>query len=246
MGRLPNDEYYPKEWKENQPYVHKHEDISLNSDRVTQGDMATPFSISPQISEFTRKFGEELAEMPTADEMAQWHIDWDKEYREGTSFFVPENRYTHEAITPPQHISDNIYRLNLSPDIYIKIINSEIVFNSKKHYVNEYKFISRTLYTHLEATNNIIEDESKWDIWCPRIYQWHVRWLPKDDATLTFFIDKDIQDMLYCNVEEYSVNTKDIEGGYVSIPVTFKKGLKKKMAYMKHDIPYLYVKVDLL
>lgn len=247
MARQPNNEYYPKEWKEDNPFIFKDENISLNPDRVNEGDKSTPFSISPQIAEFTRKFGEEMAELPTAEEMKQWSVDWEKDYRDEVSFFVPENRYTHEVITPPIKIEDDLFKLILSPDIYIKLI--ETPYKTDLHgieIINEYKFISRTLYTHIEPTENFILDKDMHNDWCPRIYQWNIRWLPKDDAKITFFTDKSIEDMIYCRVDNFTVDTREIESGYVSVPVIFKKGLKKKMAYMKHDLPYLYMRVELL
>lgn len=241
MGRLPNHNYYPKEWREKEPLILKDEDIALNPDRILGGDRGTPYAISPQIAEFTRKFGEELAEMPSVEELQKWQENWEDPYLSGKSFWVPENRWAHEVVTPPIHIQDNIYRLDLSADIYIKVNAARGILDGVMTDFDSYKFISRTLYTYIEKTEEIInlgEDH------CPTIYTWHVRWLPRDEKKLTFFIDDKISDMLYCNVSDFVVDTTTLTEGYVSVPVTFRKGLKKKMPYMKHDTPYLYVKVE--
>ena len=56
MARLPNHNYYSKEW-EDEEFVIPDESIALNLNRVGK---ATPYGISPQIASFTRKYSEKV------------------------------------------------------------------------------------------------------------------------------------------------------------------------------------------
>jgi hypothetical protein len=242
MVRLPNNNYYSEEWS-NEPFVIPDEMIALNTKRENQ---STPYSISPQIANFTRKYSEKVqnSENYEASEYRKYEVDWQKEYREGKHLFVPQNRWTHEVSSPPIHIKDNLYKIVVAADVYPLSRPFRHQYESGTVIENmEYKFITRTLYKYVDATDNVVPEDQVHTDWITRIYVWKIRWIPQKNAKLTFFSN---EDMLYWNTEEFVVDTKDVskEEGVIDVPVVFKKGIKKAIHYIKHDTPILYMKVD--
>ena len=243
MSRLPNHNYFSKEW-ENEPFVIPDDVIALNKERMGK---ATPYGISPQIATFTRKFSEKVQNSPDFDALLykKYEVDWQKEYREGKHLFVPQNRWTHEVVEPPVHIKDNLYKINVSADVY----PHKELFTHKYESGTviedmQYRFITRTLYRYVDMTDQVVDENELDPEWCPRMYVWKVRWLPQKNAKLTFFTN---DDMLYWKTPETVIDTKDIpedEEGVIDIPVIFKKGIKKSIHYIKHDATILYMKVD--
>jgi hypothetical protein len=242
MSRLPNNNYYSEEWS-NEPFVIPDEFITLNAKRENK---ATPYSISPQIANFTRKYSEKVqnSENYEAAEFRKYEIDWQKEYRAGSHLFVPQNRWTHEVSSPPIHIKDNLYKIVVAADVYPLLRPMEYEYEDGSIIRdNEYKFITRTLYKYVDSTDKVVPETKLDPDWVPRVYVWKIRWIPQKNAKITFFSN---EDMIYWNTEEFVVDTKDIskEEGVVDVPVLFKKGIKKAIHYIKHDTPILYMKVD--
>jgi hypothetical protein len=242
MVRLPNNNYYSDEWS-NEPFVIPDEIIALNNKRENK---ATPYSISPQIANFTRKYSEKVqsGENYEANEFRKYEIDWQKEYREGKHLFVPQNRWTHEVSSPPTHIEDNLYKIMVAADVFPLLRPLEYQYESGSTIRDtEYKFITRTLYKYVDATDKVVSEDEIDSEWVPRIYVWKIRWVPQKNAKITFFSN---EDMIYWKTEEFVIDTKDIskEEGVIDVPVLFKKGIKKAIHYIKHDTPILYMKVD--
>ncbi len=242
MVRLPNHNYYSDEWS-NEPFVIPDEFIALNSKRENK---ATPYSISPQIANFTRKYSEKVqnGENYEANEFNKYEVDWQAEYREGKHLFVPQNRWTHEVYAPPIHVKDNIYKIVVSADVYPLLRPLEYQYESGSSIRDiEYKFITRTLYKYVDATEMVVPEDEIDPDWVSRVYVWKIRWIPQKNAKITFFSN---EDMIYWKTQEFVVDTKDIskEEGVVDVPVLFKKGIKKAIHYIKHDTPVLYMKVD--
>lgn len=243
MTRLPNHNYYSDEW-DKEPFVIPDQLIALNADRVGQ---ATPYSISPQIAAFTRKYSEKVqnAETYDASNYAKYEVDWQKDYREKKTLFVPQNRWTHEVVQPPIEIGENLYKIVVSADVYPHVrpfshqYDSGTVIEDK-----EYKFITRTLYKYVDATENFIPESELNPEWVPRVYVWKIRWLPQRNAKLTFYSN---EDMIYWKSEPITIDTATIPEnaeGVIDVPVIFKRGIKKAIHYIKHDTPILYMKVD--
>ena len=244
MARLPNHDYYSDEWA-NEPFIIPDQLLALQQKRIGS---ATPYSISPQIATFTRKYSEKIQNAPDHDavEFAKYEVDWQKEYREQKHLFVPQNRWAHEVVEPPVHIKDNLYKINVSADVYPHLEPLEHQYEESGTIIREkeYRFITRTLYKYVDATKNVVLEKDLDPEWCSRIYVWKIRWLPQKPAVLTFFSN---EDMVYWKTQETIVDTRDIAEdaqGVIDVPVIFKKGLKRSMHYIKHDTTILYMKVD--
>lgn len=241
MARLPNHNYYSEEWS-NEPFVIPEEYVALNS----RPDKATPYSISPQIANFTRKYSEKVQKTDEykAQNFQQYEVDWQKQYRDGECMFVPQNRWTHEVQRPPIHIEGNLYKIVTSADIYPHKNPFEHEYETGTVIRDkEYKFITRTLYRYVDITKDVVPEEELDDEWVPRVYVWKIRWVPQKNAKITFFSN---QDMIYWKSKEMVIDTADVstEEGVIDVPVIFKKGIKKAIHYIKHDTPILYMKVD--
>ena len=242
MARLPNHNYFSAEW-DNEPFIIPDEFIALNSKRENK---ATPYSISPQIANFTRKYSEKVqkGENYEANEFNKYEVDWQKEYREEKHLFVPQNRWTHEVSAPPIHVKDNIYKMIVSADVYPHLKPMHHQYESGATIEDkEYKFITRTLYKYVDSTELVVSEDKIDPEWCSRVYVWKIRWVPQKNAKITFFTN---EDMLYWKTEDFVVDTKDVskEEGVIDVPVLFKKGIKRAIHYIKHDTPILYMKVD--
>lgn len=242
MTRLPNNNYYSDEWSK-EPFVIPDKFIALNS---TRENKATPYSISPQIANFTRKYSEKVQSGANYESLGfqKYEVDWQKEYREGKHLFVPQNRWTHEVATPPIHVEDNLYKINVSADVYPLLMPFSHKYDSGSIIDDtEYKFITRTLYKYIDATDMVVPEEDIDPEWISRVYVWKLRWVPQKNAKMTFF---STEDMIYWKTDEVVIDTKDVstEEGIIDIPVVFKKGMKKAIHYIKHDTTVLYMKVD--
>lgn len=241
MARLPNHNYYSEEWS-NEPFVIPDEYVALNS----RPDKATPYSISPQIANFTRKYSEKVqnSEDYQAMDFQKYEVDWQKEYRDEKHLFVPQNRWTHEVQEPPVHIDGNLYKIVTAADIYPHKKPFKHEYETGKMIDgHEYKFITRTLYRYIDITKDFVPEEELDDEWVPRVYVWKIRWIPQKNAKITFFSN---EDMIYWKSKEMVIDTADVSTieGVIDVPVIFKKGIKKAIHYIKHDTPILYMKVD--
>jgi hypothetical protein len=241
LNRLPNNKYYPKEWAEHQDFILKDEKISLNN----IPGKSSPYAISPQVAEFTKKFGEEIANLPSPQERALWHVDWMGEYKEnGSSHFIPENRWTHEVVQPPIKIKDNLYQINVSADIYIKLEHKKFIINNFEKEDISLKFISRTLHTYLTGSEDIIPEAYINKDWILTQYYWQIRWLPKKNAILTFYTTPDIEEYTLAKTPVFVIDCNQSIEGYINVPVMFKKEIYGSVPYIKHDTPILYMEVE--
>lgn len=237
--RIISDEAYPKKYHdEDDGFIYKDEDIALNKDRIGQ---ATPYMISPQIAAFTKKFGEEYAELPTPEEMP-WQIElskWKNQYQDESWKFVPQNKWVHEVVHPPIHVKDNTYKIPLSADVYLVPTPHHTVIDGVENREVMYKPVTRTLYPYIK-----VEDESSVPHpgFLPKEYYWIIRWLPKKiNAKLRFYTTKEIESdvQIYSPeiVVECDANTEDIK-----VPVWLRRTIRDEVgAYIKHDTIILYV-----
>lgn len=228
MGRLPNKEYYPN--FEDQDYLLTQEEVALNSERDN-----TPFLISSQIATKTKQFSETTK---ISEELLQKiNINWTKDYEDGTSYFVPENRWAHEVVTPPIHIKENLYLIKLSADVYFRKNQMPV---SDAMLESSFDFVSRTLYPYVVEYNQdiTIEDES----YGKKPFAWVIRWLPRDNKSLIFFTDEKIESEMFIKTPEYRVDISS-EFENVVVPFFLHKDLGKKMSAFKHDSDILYMKV---
>lgn len=240
--REPGRGYFPEEWDD--PYIVPDKLIALNADKIGK---ATPYSISPQVAEFTKKFSEN-AKMPSDDVILSIHDDsWYDYYMSGNSYFIPENRWTHEVQRGPVHIKDNLYAIYLDADIYIKDYPRKYQYNGKVVEAIAYTFISRTLYRYIkdrpEQLDFVNYDDLVNDEWCAATYKWILRWLPKNKCRLTFYSTPEIEKALHCKVDRFVVECNE-EISNVEIPVYFKSDLKLSMPYIKHDSLIMYMEVE--
>ncbi len=228
MGRLPNNEYYPN--FKDEEYLLSHDEVALNKEREN-----TPFLISSQIATKTKTFSETAK---ISEELLQKiNINWKQEYEDGSSYFIPENRWVHEVVIPPIKVDDNLYLIKLSADVY---------FRSNQRPTDDlmmrdsFDFVSRTLYPYVIEYNQDIPIDD--DSYGKKPFAWIIRWLPKDNKSLIFFTDKEIENNMLIKTPEYRVDLSS-EFENVVVPFFLHKDLGKKMSAFKHDSDILYMKV---
>lgn len=228
MGRLPNNEYYPN--FKDESYSMSHEQVALNKEREN-----TPFLISSQIATKTKDFSESAQ---ISEELLQKiNINWTKEYEDGSSYFVPENRWVHEVVIPPIKIDEDLYLIKLSADVYFRSnqrpVNDQMMLES-------FDFVSRTLYPYvIEYNQDIsIDDEN----YAKKPFAWIIRWLPQNDESLIFFTDQKIEEEMFIKTPQYQVDLSP-EFENVVVPFFLHKDLGKKMSSFKHDSDILYMRV---
>lgn len=228
MGRLPNNEYYPN--FSDEAYLMPHDEVALNKEREN-----TPFLISSQIATKTKTFSES-AEI--SEELLQKiNIHWTKDYEDGSSYFVPENRWAHEVVIPPIKVEDDLYLIKLSADVYFRS-NQRPVEDAMMS--DSFDFVSRTLYPYvIEYNQDITIDD---DNYGKKPFAWIIRWLPKNDESLIFFTDEKIENEMLIKTPEYRVDLSP-EFENVVVPFFLHKDLGKKMSVFKHDSDILYMKV---
>jgi hypothetical protein len=241
--RVPGRDYYPEEWA-TESFSIPDRIVALNQDRLSK---ATPYSISPQIAQFTREFSER-AKMPSAEVLAKINNDdWFEYYVDGESFWVPENRWAHEVQRPPVHIKDNIYAIYLDADIFIKPYVRTYEYEQRFIHAQGFNFVSRTLYKYIKETTEQVEGLDYYDLtnedWNATIFKWVIRWLPRSPSKLRFFTDEDIENTLFCKIDDFVIECND-ELKNVEVPVKFRSILKQKMPYIKHDSIIMYVEVS--
>ncbi len=228
MGRLPNNEYYPN--FKDEEYLLSHEEVALNTEREN-----TPFLISSQIANKTKTFSETAK---ISNELLQKiNINWTEEYENGSSYFIPENRWVHEVVIPPIQIEEDLYLIKLSADVYFR---SNQMPTNDPMMRDSFDFVSRTLYPYVVEYNQdvSIDDES----YSKKPFAWVIRWLPKDNNSLIFFTNKEIEDSMFIKTPEYRVDLSS-EFENVVVPFFLHKDLGKKMSVFKHDSDILYMKV---
>jgi len=241
--RVPGSDYYPEEWA-TESFAIPDRVVALNKDRLGK---ATPYSISPQIAQFTREFSER-AKMPSAEVLEKINnTEWLDFYEKGDSLWIPQNRWAHEVQRPPVHVKDNIYAIYLDADIYIKPYVR--TYEHEQRFVNAqgFNFVSRTLYKYIKETEHQVPGLDYYNLtteeWNATVFAWVIRWLPRFPSKLRFFTTEDIENELLCKVEDFVVDCND-ELKSVDVPVIFKTTLKVKMPYIKHDTLIMYVEVE--
>ncbi len=228
MGRLPNKEYYPDFGDKD--YNLTHDEVALNAEREN-----TPFLISSQIATKTKEFSENAH---ISEELLQKiNINWTKDYEDGTSYFIPENRWAHEVVIPPIKIEENLYLIKLSADVYFR---SNQMPNSDPMMKDSFDFVSRTLYPYVVDYKREIEIDD--ELYGKKPFAWVIRWLPRDDKTLIFFTDEKIEKELLIKTPEYRIDLSP-EFENVVVPFFLHKDLGKKMSVFRHDSDILYMKV---
>lgn len=228
MSRLPNNQYYPDFGDED--YVLSHEEVALNADLDN-----TPFLISSQIATKTKEYADNK---PISKELLEIvNVDWMAEYRNGLSYFVPENRWTHEVVTPPIKVDEDLYLIKLSADIYFRSNQMPLEDHMQS---NSFNFVSRTLYPYVKEFDGdiSINDNS----YAAKAFGWIIRWLPNDNRSLIFYTTEDIEQNLLIKTPEYRVDISNSDENIV-VPFFLHKSLASKMSSFKHDSDILYMKV---
>ena len=152
---------------------------------------------------------------------------WLDGYKDKTFGFYTDKKWVYECLREPEHIGNNVYKVYLSSDIYIKgDINS---------YINDYN--ERIFYEYIKLTSRTIQQQvKKFDIkdlnynfseeYEKQNFYWILRWLPLSKCELEFYTDKDIEN----KQKLYTPNTKilynkDMET--IEIPFFINKSLYK-------------------
>jgi hypothetical protein len=228
MIRLPNNQYYPN--FDNEDYTLSHDEVALNPELDN-----TPFLISSQIATKTKEYADNK---PISQELLDMvNIDWMADYRDGLSYFVPENRWTHEVVTPPIEIDKDLYLIKLSADVYFR--SNQMPIDDEMQ-LNSFNFVSRTLYPYVQEFdgNATIDDDS----YATKAFGWIIRWLPNDNKSLIFYTTEDIEQNLLIKTPKYKVDISNANENVV-VPFFLHKSLGSKMSSFKHDSDILYMKV---
>lgn len=228
MTRMPNNEFFPD--YSDEEHTMSNDKVSLKKDTEN-----TPFFISSQIAEKTKNFAYKTT---IPDEIARhYNIDWMSEYKKDECLFVPENRWTHEVVSQPIKIDEDLYLIKLSADIYFR--RNQMPVNDEK-LSESFNFVSRTLYPYVEGFKEEMSFEH--EDYHKKAFCWILRWLPKEDCTLLFYTDSKIEENLLIKTPEYSINLKEHDEN-VRVPFFLHKDLSQKMSSFKHDSDILYMKV---
>lgn len=221
--RVPNDSYMPD--FDDEDHIFLKEKVSLN--KVSE----SPFLISPHVVDMTKKYSEKKMETAPVD---TWSIDWKQEYRD--SFFVPENRWTSEVVRQPVKVNENLFKITISADVYIKEDFDNSILDQKP------TFITRTLYPYI-SKNILLNNDIDKDIYFPYTFFWTIRWLPQNPCTLTFYTDEEIEKNTYTKASQYKITIDDVSLN-VDVPFIVKREIFNKMTVLRHDSDILYMKVE--
>ncbi len=222
MSRKPTHDYMPN--FEDEKHSQERERVSLN--KVAN----SPFTISSHVIDMTKKYNEKNKNSHIQD---TWSIDWQSEYLD--SYFVPENRWTSEVTYQPVLIKDNLYKIVLPADIYIKRTFDNVYNNDKP------EFISRTLYPYISKNFEYIDIDAH-DPYINVMFFWVYRWLPKNPCTLTFYTTPEIEESLYIKTPKTTIKIDDSQHN-VEVPLLIRKDIFEKLTIIKHDSDILYMEV---
>lgn len=257
MSRKYNDNYYP-DYSE-QDFLWSDDTVAMNKETLSK-TRATPFLISSQVAMETKEYEKKIQPKLDSGELQPQYSpsDWHKEYDDGSSYWVPENRWVHETNYKPENVKENLYSLRVSADVFF-LKNS---FNY--HYnVTGQDFslpmpmpLSRTLYQHLEVDDEKIKDikltkeeidnlysKNNVDALYPYWYLWNIRWLPKNPSKITFFTDEEIEKRLRIKVEEITIDCP-VDTKSIQVPVQLYVNVRSRSPYIKHDEIFMYMKVE--
>lgn len=257
MSRRPNDNYYP-DYSE-QEFLWSDEVVAMNKETLAK-TRSTPFLISSQVAMETKAYEKKIQPKLDSGELKPNYaqVDWHKEYDDGTSYWIPENRWVHETNYKPEHVEDNLYKLRVSADVFF-LKNSFKYFYSLT--AQEFSLpmpmpLSRTLYQHLEVDDEKFKDislskeeidnmYSKEDVnmLYPYPYFWNIRWLPKNKSKITFFTDEEIEKRLRIKVSETTIDCPD-DTKSVKVPVQLYVDVRNRSPYIKHDEVFMYMRVE--
>ncbi len=221
MSRKPTHEYMPN--FEDEQHKDTLERVSLN--KVAN----SPFSISSHVIDMTKKFNEKNINVEDT-----WSINWQDKYI--NSYFIPENRWASEVTYQPKHIKDNLYKIILPADIYIKRVFDPQIAQDKP------EFISRTLYPYINK-NSDLNMSLEHSEYIPYTFFWIYRWLPKISCSLTFYTDPAIENEMLIKTNRTTIKVNDSQNN-VEIPFLIKKDVFDKIIFMKHDSDILYMEVS--
>lgn len=223
MSRKPTHDYMPN--FEDEKHDSSLERVSLN--KISN----SPFAISSHVIDMTKKFNEKNKNSEIKD---TWSIDWQSQYDK--TYFVPENRWTSEVTYQPDHIKNNLYKIILPADIYIKKISDALIDQDRP------EFISRTLYPYI-SKNFDINSDNQHSEYFPITFYWVYRWLPRVSCSLTFYTDSGIEDELMIKTNKTVINIDDDQHN-VEIPFMVRKDIFDKMAFIKHDSVIMYMEIN--
>ena len=174
------------------------------------------------------------------------NFDWLIKYKNKTYGFYTDKKWVYECLREPEYIGNNIYKIYLSSDIFIRKNVNSYVNEYNEEIIYEYlKLTSRTIQQHIKKFDikdlnyNISEQYEKQN------FYWILRWLPVSKCELEFYTDKNIENKqkLYTPSTTILYN-KDME--FIEVPFFMNKSLYKKTPIIKHDSPILYVRIKYL
>lgn len=239
MARKPNNEYMP-DYSDVKP-LHKKEIASLNPENASG---STPLLISSHVVDWTEKYAKMAGHAVDLSKYPGVIIDWQSEYNEDSSFWIPENRWTHEVVSKPIQISEDTYAVYLDADAYIKKLLKEYTDpDSQEKFVDAYiAFVTRTLYRYINEVDSspLITDPD----FVPQQYEFILRWLPKFPCRIHYWTDESIESKNHIVVDPGYVDCINDDLLNVSIPFKVKRSIKESFAYIKHDSLVYYIRIE--
>jgi hypothetical protein len=239
LPRKPNHETSPDFGDEEHAYS---EDVAYLNPEVESKQ--TPLLVSSLVADWTERYGNEAGKLVDTDKYPGLVLEWDEEYRDGNSFWVPENRWTHEVVRKPVQISEDIYAVYLDADAYMqKLLNEYKISKYNEVFEDDYiRFITRTLYKYIDEPSG--EDWEPEDEFITQRYHFIHRWLPSFPAIIHYWSDAEIEDKLHIRVESGSVDCTDEDKQTIQVPFRVKRSILPAMPYIKHDSLVYYIRIE--
>jgi len=259
VSRKYSHDYYPDH---DDPFIYSDDLIALNKELLNK-TRATPFLISAQVAVETRAY-EARIHSDIKQNKVKGRIDdevWHKEYDDGKSYWIPENRWVHETNLKPEQIDVNLYKVRTSADVYFIRGSYEYIdkLTNTKYSFPFPRPVSRTLYQHLQIDEDKLPDfdkslllnkdeidsfyKNKQDALLPYPYFWNVRWLPKNECKITFYSTLDLEKITRVHVPEITIECLQ-DTSKIKVPVQLYTDIRKKSPYIKHDEEIMYMKIE--
>ncbi len=261
MSRKYNRDYYPNH--DADEFLYSDDLVALNKE-LLKDTRATPFLISSQVAVETKAYEKRITPLMQQGKISVTvgNTDWNKEYDEGRSYWIPENRWVHETNLKPIEIEKNLYEFRTSADVFFlpasygyfsKLTNNKYILPFPRP-------VSRTLYQHLEVDEDILKDldnsleleqedidniysKENPNVFYPYPYFWNVRWLPKNSCKITFYTTEETEKITRVHVPQITLDClDDIQS--LKVPVQLYIDVRKKSPYIKHDELIMYMRVE--
>lgn len=268
MSRKYNRDYYPN--YDSDEFLYSDDLVALNKDLLKEttddGQLkrATPFLISSQVAVETKAYEKRITPLMDAGKISVTvgYTEWNKEYDENLSYWIPQNRWVHETNLKPVEIEKNLYAFHTSADVFFlpASYGHDDQLTGSRYVLPFPRPVSRTLYQHLEVDEDKLADlkstlilekneidniYSKEDtsFLYPYPYFWNVRWLPKHNCKITFYSTEDTEKITRVHVPEITIECLE-DRQSVEVPVQLYVDVRKKSPYIKHDEKIMYMRVE--